>query len=123
MPSKKDHIEKARHNEDFYSSFDLDTTPFLDWVVNGIFYSALHYVDSYFASKGLHPARHGDRDNLIHAESDLGRPFYKLYRPLRDDSEGGRYNVHGSAPKEIRGFIIPKLNDIKAHLKKYVPEI
>lgn len=126
MPSKKDHIDKARHNEKFYSSFDLDTTPFLDWVVNGIFYSALHYVDSYFESKGIRPGNHRDRNELILTESGFERSFYKLYhnyRHLQDDSEGGRYKMQVFASDEIRRDIIPKLNDIKTHLKRYVPEI
>ena len=93
MASKKDNKKKPRHNEQFYSSFDLDTTPFLDWVVNGIFYSALHYLDSYLASKGRHPGDHKERIRLIWAEPGLGRSFFRLYRPLKDESEAGRYDM------------------------------
>jgi len=123
MPSRSDHVGKARHNEQFFSSFDINTTPFLDWVVNGIFYSALHYLDSYFANKGKHPGDHQKRIRLIWAERDLGRSFFRLYRPLKDDSEEGRYNMRTFAPDEIRLYMIPLLNNIKAHLKRYIPEI
>ena len=123
MPSQKDHINKARHNEQFLSSFDIDTTPFLDWVVNGVFYSALHYLDCYLANKGKHPGEHRERIRLIWNEPYLGKPFFRLYRPLKDDSEEGRYNMRAFTPDEIRGDIIPLLNDIKTHLKRYVPEI
>lgn len=124
MPSQKEHIEKARHNERFFSSFDIKATPFLDWVVSGIFYSALHYVDSYLSIKGEHPLTHGQRTPLIHAaRPDLGRSFFRDYRSLKDDSEQGRYNMRVFTPDEIRRHILPLLNDIKTHLKRFIPEI
>jgi hypothetical protein len=123
MPTRNDHIGQARHTEQFFSSFDIDKTPFLDWVVNGIFYSALHYLDSYFANKQKHPGDHRGRIDLIKADRDLGRPFYRLYRPLKDDSEEGRYNMRTFTPDEIRLHMMPLLNNIKAHLKRYIPEI
>jgi hypothetical protein len=123
MPSPKDYIGKAQHNERFFSSFDLNTTPFLDWVVNGIFYSALHYVDSYFGSNGKHPGDHKERIRLIWADPKLGRTFFRLYRPLKDDSEEGRYNTRVFASDEIHNHIMPLLIKIKTHLKSYVPGI
>lgn len=124
MPNRRDHISQARHNEQFFSSFDINTTPFLDWVVNGIFYSALHYVDSYLASRGKHPITHQKRTPLIHdAKPDLGRSFFHNYMSLKDDSEEGRYNMRVFAPDEIRRDIMPLLNDIKTHLRRYIPEI
>ena len=124
MSSRKDHIDQAQHNEQFFSSFDISTTLFLDWVVSGVFYSALHYLDSYFAKKGKHPLNHAARNDLIFANKpDLGKPFYYLYRPLKDDSEEGRYNMRAFTPEEIRRDILPLLNDIKTHLRRFVPEI
>lgn len=123
MPSRKDHIVQARHNEQFFSSFNIDITPFLDWVANGIFYSALHYLDSYFANKGKHPVDHQKRIRLIWAEPDLGRSFFRLYRSLKDDSEEGRCNMRAFAPDEIRRDILPLLDDIKKYLKRFIPEI
>ena len=123
MPTQKDHIDKARHNEQFFSSFDIETTPFLDWMVNGIFYSALQYLDSYLANNGEHPDTHSDRMRLIRTKPDLGRSFFRLYRPLQDDSEDGRYRMKIFVPGEIRRDILPLLNKIKTHLKRYIPEI
>lgn len=123
MPTRNDHITKARHNEHFFLSFDIDTTPFLDWVVNGVFYAATHYLDSYFANKGKHPSDHRTRNDLIWAEPNLGRSFFHLYRPLKDDSEEGRYNMRTFTPDEIRRDVMPLLNNIKTHLKRYIPEI
>lgn len=124
MPSRKDHIDQARHNEQFFSCFDINTTPFLDWVVSGIFYSALHYVDSYLSTKGKHPITHGARTPLIHAaKPDLGRSFFHNYMSLKDDSQEGRYNMRTFTLDEIRRDILPLLDDIKRHLRKFIPEI
>ena len=123
MPTIKDHIEKARHNEKFFSSLDIKTTPFLDWVVNGIFYSALHYVDSYLAIKGENPGEHRERIGLIQREANLGKPFFYYYMSLKDDSEEGRYNMRVFVPDEIDKDILPLLTKIKTHLKQYVTEI
>jgi len=123
MPTRNDHIGQARHNEQFFSSFDINTTPFLDWVVNGVFYSAIHYLDSYFAKNRKHPRDHKARFDLIWAEPDLGRSFFHLYRPLKDDSQEGRYNMRTFTPNEIRRYILPLLNDIKTHLRRFIPEI
>ena len=123
MPSQQEHIEKARHNERFFSSFDVAATPFLDWVVNGIFYSALQYLDCYFANKGKHPDTHSERIREIWNESHLGRPFFLLYRPLKDDSEEGRYHMRVFHSEEVGRDVLPLLSKIKTHLKKFIPEI
>ena len=69
MPSRLTHRQQAQHNEEFIASFDLDATPYLDWVVTAIFYAALHFVDSYLATKDIHLSSHRGRDSLIWASS------------------------------------------------------
>ena len=124
MSNRKDHIDKARHNERFFSSFDIDTTPFLDWVVNGIFYSALQYLDCYLANQNKHPGNHSVRNSEIRADPvGLGRSFFKQYMHLKDDSEEGRYNMRVFVPDEVRNDILPLLSKIKTHLKKYIHDI
>ena len=123
MPTKKEHIEKARHNEQFFSSFNINTTPFLDWGVNGIFYAALHYIDSYLATNGENPGGHRERFELIQGDPNLGQLIFFHYRSLKDDCDGGRYDMKVFLPDEIRNDILPPLNSIKTHLKKFIPEI
>jgi hypothetical protein len=124
MPTRNDHIAKARHNEQFFSSFDINTTPFLDWVVNGIFYLALHYFDSYLSIKGEQPLSHKERTPLINIyRPDLGRSFFHDYMSLKDDSEEGRYDMRTFTPDEIRLYILPLLNNIKVRLRRFIPEI
>lgn len=124
MPNLRDHIDKARHDEKFLSSFDLDRTLFLDWVVNGIFYSSLHYIDSYFADKGIHPRNHEERNGFIRDDTNLGRPFFtNLYRPLKDDSRDARYDIRTFTGDEVKKNILPLLDSIKKHLNKYISQI
>lgn len=123
MPTVLEHLHKAEYNEGFYLSFDLDSTPYLDWVVNGIFYSALHYIECYLAKHDKHPTTHGMRNEDIKDDPNLGRHIYRKFKSLKDDSEGGRYLMQGFTPREIRQYIIPNLYGIKEYLQKYIPQI
>lgn len=122
MPSLTAHLNKAKHNEDFFRSFDLDNTPFLDWVVSGIFYTALHYIDSYLAQKNKHPNTHKDRNDDIRYDPHLPQIF-RPYRQLKDDSEGARYRMQKFTPDEIRSQILPQLDSIKNFLRQFIGQI
>jgi hypothetical protein len=122
MPSKLEHLRKAEHNENFYQSFDFNSTPYLDWVVNGIFYSAVQYIESYLAIQGKQPKTHAERNVDIRDDKKLGLYIFKKYSSLKDDSEGARYYMQKFTPGEIH-LIISQLYDIKDYLKKYIPEI
>ena len=92
----KQHLDKAQHNEDFFNHFDLDTTPYLDWIITGIFYSALHYIRAVASKHNFENiASYGDLDNLFNRLSILKRspPIYQDYRQLKDDSREARYEV------------------------------
>jgi len=123
MPSKMEHLRKAEYNERFYESFDLATTQYLDWVVNGIFYSALHYIESYLATHNTHPPIHAIRNAEIRDDTNLGLYIFRRFNSLKDDSEDGRYRLKEFTPGEIQQHIIPKLYEIKEYLQKYIPEI
>jgi len=123
MPTDSEHLHKAEHNEDFYLSFDLNTTPYLDWVVSGIFYSALHYIESYLATQGKHSQNHGNRNENLRDDPNLGIDIFRKFNALKDDSENGRYFMTVFTPGEIRQHVIPNLYEIKEHLKKYIPQI
>ena len=122
MASKAEHINKAEHNESFFQT--IIETGYLDWAVNGIFYSALHYLESYLAINDDHPANHPLRNDSIQRDLNLGGRFYsKLYKPLRDDSYEARYEMRVFTREEVRNDIIPLLEAIKTHLEQYVPQI
>ena len=123
MSSEYQHLIKAEYNEGFYQSFDLDSTLYLDWVVNGIFYSAVHYIEAYLAIQQRHPTNHGQRNADIRDDNNLGRYIFKKFNSLKDDSEAGRYYMKGFSPGEIRQAVIPRLDEIKEYLQKYIPQI
>lgn len=119
-----EHLKKAKHNEAFFISFDIDKTLYLDWVVNGIFYSALHYIEAYLATQDKHSDSHFSRNIFIEEDTRLGRRFYRdMYRSLHDDSNDARYNMRDFTPDEIKRHIIPQYEDIKQYLQQYIPQI
>lgn len=123
MPSQVEHLRKAEYNETFCKLFDLNTTEYLDWVVNGVFYSALHYIESYLAIHDIHPLIHGIRNAEIREDTNLGLYIFRRFSSLKDDSEAGRYLLKQFTPGEVKQHIIPKLYEIKEYLQKYIPEI
>jgi len=123
MPSDAEHLKKAEHNENFYKSFNLNNTNYLDWVVSGIFYSALHYIECYLATQNKHSLDHAQRNEFIRDDPNLGRDIYKIVTELKDDSQNGRYFMKDFTPGEIRQFIIPNLDELKEYLKKFIPQI
>lgn len=97
MPNSVDHIQRAQNNEEFYRSFDLDTTPYIDWAVTSLFYAALHYVDAGLHEhrtranpQGIHPEVHEDRTPAV--QHNFPR-LYRNYRELKSGSEDARYNL------------------------------
>ena len=122
MASQEEHIKQAQHNESF--SLSIKETPYLDWVVTGIFYSALHYIEGYLAINDGHPDIHAVRNEMIEEDPNLGWRFYsRMYRHLRDDSYEARYKIRTFDTEEIQNDIIPLLNAIKNHLRRFVPQI
>lgn len=66
MGNKPGHINKAQHNNNFLNTFIMERTKYLDWAVVGIFYTALHYVDAYLATKGfIKINNHQQRNRLV----------------------------------------------------------
>ncbi len=122
MANQLDHINKARHNEAFATS--INGTKYLDWVVNGIFYSALHYTEAYLAIYDIHPDSHPVRNEFIREDRNLGWNFYRnMYRPLRDDSYEARYNMRIFTSEEVNRDIISVLENLKQYLSQYIREI
>lgn len=116
MPQKGEHIAKAAHDEQFAASLDLATTPYLDWVITALFYSALHYVEAYFATMKRHSADHRTRDSAIQRDSRI-RSLYNDYSELKNYSINARYYMVRFTEAEIRRNLFPRLDNIKARLQ------
>ena len=116
MASKKEHLEKALHDERFFNYFDIDTTPFLDWVITGMFYSALHYIRAVASMyKFQNIGSYGELDKLFDRLFVLKRnpSIYQDYRQLKDDSRDARYEMRKFSKEEVRDLRDQEFTRIK----------
>lgn len=119
MPKKDDHLTKAEHDEQFVSSFDLQTSPFVDWAITGLFYAALHYVEAFFATKGRHSADHRARDSSIRRDLDL-KAIYDDYNELKNFSINARYYMMRFTTADLTGILQPRFQKLKAHIMSLI---
>lgn len=115
MPKKEQHLAIARHNEAFVASFDVATTSYRDWIVTGLFYAALHYVEAYFATQNYHSSDHRTRDTAIARFSET-KKIYSDYSELKNHSINARYFGARFAEVDVTTNLLPCLNNIKGHL-------
>lgn len=105
MGTQEQHLGQARHTEDFLDSFDIDSTPYLDWAVTGIFYAALHYIRA-LAARFLFTniSSYADMDRVFSWLEVFRRnsSIYDDYRQLKDDSRAARYDMVRLAPREVK---------------------
>lgn len=115
MPFKEQHISQAQHNESFVNSFQLDSTPYKDWVLTGIFYSSIHYIDALLATKSppIHPKAHTSRDTYIEVYLSS---IYDDYRDIKEYSEDARYYCKTFTKNDIDDSL-SKLQNIKSYLR------
>jgi len=114
------HLTKAQHNEDFFNSFDADKTRFRDWIVVGIFYTAVHYYESYFANFNRHSRSHDICDDWILNDKAIDST-YEDYRELKQYRWHASYRSKNFSSHEIKNNILPKLKSIKTGLQNLSP--
>lgn len=121
MPSTDEHLKQAKHNEGFVGIFDLETSPYLDWALTSIFYSAIHYVEAALAINGKHPSSHSQRNTFIEVYIK-NTNVYDHHRDLMEDSRDARYKCITVSEKAINESNL-KLENIKTNLKTFIPHI
>jgi len=89
LPDKDEHRTRAEHDEFLVKNIG---NPFFDWQVTGSFYSALHYVDAYLATKNIHPPTHSVRLGHVRSDARLNLVF-RDYRDLLNESRTARYEA------------------------------
>jgi len=118
MPTKDEHKGQAEHNRAFWESYNLDSTPYLDWVVIGLFYESVHWIEAYLDTRGEHSGGHPDRLRHIRRyRADIGT-IRNDYEVLKTESENARYLCHKHNSTEISGDLIPVLDNIKSTIEK-----
>lgn len=116
MPTPSEHLHRARQNEKFAFSFDLEKTEFRDWVVVGLFLSALHYVQAVLSDKKMFPPDHRSRNSKISSEADL-KAIAADYLALKKHNELARYDLQNYSSDEIKNTIRPLFETIKNHIE------
>ena len=91
MPALNQHLPLAESNESFAESIVSLPARFPDWEITALFYSALHYVDAFLSTQGIHPRSHDSRIRSIRSFADA----WEDYRDLYQLSLHARYNTVG----------------------------
>ena len=120
MPSKGEHIDWTQHNEAFWNSFALDASPFIDWVVTGIFYEAVHWVEAFLATKGRHSGSHKERSTAMHRFAQELAPIQTDYDTLKLDSMAARYSCHMHTSQEVTQDLTPLVTSVRNHISSLV---
>lgn len=116
MPTTSEHRARAEQNVRFAKSLDLDSTPYLDWVVAAYFYAALHLVDALlYHREKIHPPNHEVRRDLVKGKWYL-RGIRDEYRRLKDHSEAARYYLITFTRAKIEREVVPLYLAIENHI-------
>jgi hypothetical protein len=107
MPGESVHQQQAVHNRNFFTEFRLAQSDYTDWAATVLFYTALHLVEAFLASRGEHSPDHRQRDQNFVRFAEL-RPLYSPYRELKHHSQRARY--YGAR------FDSVTLDKLRAHL-------
>ena len=117
MAEKDHHLVQADHNRDFWNSYDFNSTPFLDWVVTGIFYEGVHRVEAFLDTQGEHSDDHRQRlISMSRFPSQLG-PISTDLETLKHESENARYRCYKYTPENITKDLVPIIDKIKSHIQ------
>ena len=115
MPTRQAHIDQAEHNHAFWSQIELDTTQFLDWVVVGMFYEAVHWIEAYLAQYNTRSSHHHERGVSLASFPDLANSpdLGADYGVLRTESEAARYWGQKYTSEQIQNDLIPLANNVR----------
>jgi hypothetical protein len=121
VPTTYEHLTRVTQNLEFAKSFDLDTTPYLDWVATAYFYAALHLVDAliWHIERG-DPEDHTSRHTFLRKWYLTG--ISSEYRDLKHLSEDARYRLITMTKFKIENKIIPLFTEIQRHVMQILEQ-
>lgn len=115
--SKTQHAQKAQRNQEFSEKIGELSSPYYEWQVTVIFYTALHYLQAYFSDKTkYYPQTHEERDGLILKTTPL-TPIYDNYRELKQLSLRCRYMCWSTNEHDVT-IAKKNLATIRSHIEK-----
>ena len=95
MPARDARQEKALSIERVLQVLRESDADHCDWLAILAFYAALHWLDAYFADRGLHPGNHRERNRAAQ-----GLPIWDEYYELYALSRIARYEA-GRLPQRV----------------------
>lgn len=116
--TKAQHEQQATHNEQFAASVLAGGDTYLDWVVTGYFYAALHWVEAYLHARRSGFTSHARRNQEVSAgfppaESARYLTLYAYSRHARYDSVSVSRVTHDDALHRqflpLRSWLLPRL--------------
>jgi hypothetical protein len=125
--SVDEYLEQAAHNSGLAQHIRDKLPEFMDWSATCLFYSAVHYVNAYFAKfsipisrrhRGVEAKKPG-RTNIVQTDTKLSA-IYPHYRHLDDESRDARYELKRITPVDYDKFLKPKLQKIQQFI---VPKV
>lgn len=118
MPKKDEHINWAKHDRNFWTSIDLDNTPFTDWAVTGMFYESVHWVEAFLATKCCHSTTHRERKAKFVSHKAELQPIWKDYIQLERDSRNARYLCYQYTAEKVHQDLITRVGHVKNHISQ-----
>jgi hypothetical protein len=117
MPSRGEHLSKARNNKEFADSIKLENSTRVGWVLTVLFYSALHYIEAYNAQFNYHCRNHQDLHDNIVRNPVLTAISYD-YSDLETFSWNARYRAVRYGHKEIEDAL-----EYHAAIEKHITDL
>jgi hypothetical protein len=115
VPSKDEHLLKAKGNEEFAVSITHENQTRVDWTLVILFYAAMHYVEAYLDKAfSQHLRSHTTRDKYIGKEANL-KKIFTPYQHLKFYGYNARYEMFGFTPNDTKDAV-KDLAAIKTHL-------
>ena len=117
MPSRGEHLSKARNNKEFADSIKIENSTRVGWVLTVLFYSALHYIEAYNVQFNYHCRNHQDLHDNIVRNPVLTAISYD-YSDLETFSWNARYRAVRYGHKEIEDAL-----EYHAAIEKHITDL
>lgn len=119
MANLSEHIHKARHNEVFAAIFWPARFRYADWAITVYFYAAVHLVEAYFATIGIHCNNHGQRNQEVtkRVPRRIASHYLRLYR----ESRRARYEITPMTKVYAQNLLVNHFQPLRAYLLSLLP--
>ena len=115
MPTLGQHRAAARANE--LLAVHLASTEWKDWAAVVGFYTAMHWVDAYFADRiNFHPRDHSTRERAVANTRDLDL-IAAQYLALRRTCDRVRYSLAKLSDAEITTLLQDDVRRVREHVE------